>query len=430
MLRADVARAVEPTGEPTPSTVDAPEPMSHWLDYVRVGYDGGFVIASDADVDLQSSEAPFRFQINGWGQLRHTVLDSDGANPDLNQFQLKRARLIFSGSAFTSDFAYFLQLDGRSSSGDNLRLLDFVLSYDLGHHVCGFDRERLGIRTGKYKMPVTFARHLSGREFEFNDRSMSSMYFDVNRSLVWGLYGMADCCSTPLHWEVALFNGLVTGGAETGSSGSLDNNFAYSTRLFAFPTGDWGEDGLADFEWHDELATRIGAGAANSTIERIGSTEFNSLLVVDSGESLGGLVPRGVDEYVASIASLDASFKFAGWSGTAEYYFRNIDSFRGAAVPDLFDHGFWLQCGKFIVPEKFQLLARWSRVVGDSGTLGIDNQSADEIAGGFVWYFRGQHAKFVVDATHLNGAPIDSSSLGISPGDSGWLYRSQIQFAF
>ena len=96
----------------------------------------------------------------------------------------------------------------------------------------------------------------------------------------------------------------------------------------------------------------------------------------------------------------------------------------------MFDHGFWLQCGKFIVPEKLQLLARWSRVVGNSGALGTGDESAEEIAGGFVWYFRGQHAKFTVDATYLDGAPISSSALDISPGDIGWLFRSQIQFAF
>ncbi len=125
-------------------------------------------------------------------------------------------------------------------------------------------------------MPFTMARYLSGREFEFTDRSMASMYFDVNRSLAVGLYGKSSR-GIPMDWEVAIFNGLVTGGAETGSSGDLDKNFAYSARLFAYPTGDWGQGELADFEWHRKPATRIGAAFANSTINRIGSTEFQSL---------------------------------------------------------------------------------------------------------------------------------------------------------
>jgi hypothetical protein len=99
-------------------------------------------------------------------------------------------------------------------------------------------------------------------------------------------------------------------------------------------------------------------------------------------------------------------------------------------LPDFFDHGFWLQMGYFVIPEKLQFLLRWSRVAGNSGTLGDQNQSAEELAGGLVWYLNGQHAKIVLDATHLDGAPISSSALDIFPGDLGWLYRTQIQFAF
>jgi hypothetical protein len=64
---------------------------------------------------------------------------------------------------------------------------------------------------------------------------MASTYFDVNRSLAWGLYGKTKRFRFPIVWETAIFNGLVTGGAETGSSGSLEDNFAYSARIFA----DW-----------------------------------------------------------------------------------------------------------------------------------------------------------------------------------------------
>lgn len=426
------ASAFESDASETSFSESTLQPVSAWFDYVHVGYDSGFVIAGDSDLDLQTSEMPFVLRLNGWGQLRHTVFDSHGANPDLNQFQLKRGRISFSGTAFTSNFAYFVQLDGRSSSGDDLRLLDYFLKFDLGRHWFGLERGVFGFRTGKYKVPFTMSRELSGREFEFADRSMSSMFFDVNRSLAWGLYGRLNCRCLPLHWEIAIFNGLVTGGAETGSSGALDNNFAYSGRVHAFPTGDWGLGALADFDWHETLATRVGAAVANSTIERSGTTEFGSLRVVDSGDRLSNLLvgPFAADQYSVNLYALDASFKLHGWSGTLEYYFRSIHGFQGANVPDLSDHGFWLQLGKFIVPEKLQLITRWSRVVGNSGTLGVNNQSAEEIAGGFVWYFRDQHAKIVFDATHLDGAPISSSALDIAPGDLGWLFRTQIQFAF
>ena len=227
-----------------------------------------------------------------------------------------------------------------------------------------------------------------------------------------------------------MFNGFVTGGSETGSSGSLDNNFAYSGRIFVFPAGDWGKGQLADFEWHNTIAMRAGMAFANTTIEREGLTEFQSLRVVDSGQRLDSLLPGSVDQCKVNQFAVDVSTKWRGWSTTFEYYFRTIGEFEEPVVPQLFDHGFWLQVGKFIVPEKLELLSRWSRVVGDSGALGLINESSDELAGGMVWYFRDQHAKLTFDFTHINGAPINSSALDIAPGNAGWLFRTQLQFAF
>ena len=401
-----------------------------WLRSVRVGYDNGFVIASRRSEDLRASRLPFRLQLNGWGQLRHTITDYSPPSRDLNQFQLKRGRIAFSGSAFDPNFTYFVQLDGRSSSGDDVRLLDYYLNYDFGNAQFGLEPGTLGFRTGKYKVPFTMARWLSGREFEFTDRSVASTFFDVNRSFAVGLYGETKRLAVPINWEFAIFNGLVTGGAETGSSGTLDDNFAYSGRLYAFPIGDWGNSSLADFEWHERLAMRIGCGFASSEIERSGSTEFSRLRVVDSGLQLASILPDSVSGYSVSLFAMDASFKYRGWSSTLEYYFRTIDDFRGGWIPELFDHGFWFQLGKFIVPGKIELLARWSRVQGESGTLGDVEQSAEEVAGALAWYFRENHAKLVVDITHLDGAPINSSSLDIVPGNRGWLFRSQIQFSF
>ncbi len=401
-----------------------------WLDQVRVGYDGGFVIASRREVDLQASRFPFLLRLNGWGQLRYTVSDVELPNEDLNQFQLKRARLIFSGHAFNPDFAYFVQLDGRSSSGDDVRLLDYRLSYDFGHDQFGLEPGTIGFRTGKYKMPFSMARWLSGKEFEFTDRSVASIFFDVNRSLAWGLYGETQRLRFPIEWETAIFNGFVTGGAETGSSGDLDNKFAYSVRVLGYPIGQWGAGELADFEDHQRLAMRVGCGFAATTIDRDGQTEFNALTVVDSGNTLASILPAQVDSYSVTQFAIDASFKLRGWSTTLEYYFRNITDFSGAAVPDLFDHGFWFQLGYFVIPNKVQLLTRWSHVEGDSGTLGTGQQSTEDIAAGMAWYFRRNQAKLVADVTYLDGGPINSSSLDITPGDQGWLYRTQIQFSF
>ncbi len=174
----------------------------------------------------------------------------------------------------------------------------------------------------------------------------------------------------------------------------------------------------------------MGMAYANTSIDRLGRTEFESNRVVDSGETLSSILPLTVNQYTVSLCSVDASLKYQGWSFTTECYFRLIDDFRGASVPNLFDYGYWIQMGKFLTPQKFQVLTRMSGVIGDSGTLGLNNESSDEYAAGFAYYFREQNAKVTFDATYVNGAPINSASLDLTPGDNGWLFRSQIQFAF
>ncbi len=410
--------------------VTAPAEVPAEENGARAFYDDGFVLAADDVPGPDGESLSYRLKISGWGQLRITNFHSTGPNNDLNQLQLKRARLVFSGHAFTPDFSYFVQLDGRSTSGDDVRLLDYFLSFDLGHHWWGAEHKFLVLKTGKYRVPSTLARYFSGREFQFTDNSVASTFFDVNRSLAIGLYGERQLVGRPLSWETAIFNGLVTGGAETGSAGALDNNFAYSGRLMFYPTGDWGESDLADYEFHLEPATRVGLAFACSRINEEGTSEYDTIRVVDSGQLLSTLLPLEAEEYLVCLYAVDGSIKYRGLSFAAEYYFRNISNFVGIRQTDLFDHGFWLQSGYFVVPQKLELLARWSRVVGNSGTLGALQQSSDEVAFGLCWYLRHNQAKFTIDGTWLNSAPIDSPQLDIRPGDQGFMARTQIQFSF
>lgn len=372
----------------------------------------------------------FSLKLNAWGQLRHTFLGSTSNQRDMNQLQLKRGRLVFSGHAYKPEFTYFFQMDGRSAAGDSTRLLDYYLRYDFGKAHLGMEKQKLGLLLGRYKLPSTLARRLSGRELEFTDRSVSSIFFDVNRSMAFGLYGTIDQLPRPLIWEVALFNGIGSGGATTGINGAIDNNLGISGRFQSDQLGEWREGSLVDFTMHEEIATRVGCGFAFSKIDRSGLAEFNRVRVVDSGQQLSSIVPNAVNQYSLALFSVDASAKYRGWSATIEYYFRSIGGFRGADVNNLFDHGLWLQLGNFLVEDKLQVLTRWSRVQGNSGTLGISEQSTEEISGAVAWYFKRQSAKLVSDLTYLNGSPVEASVLDIRAGQSGWLWRTQYQFAF
>ncbi len=389
-------------------------------------YDRGFVLRPvDAD------QTPFEMKINSWLQLRHSVFDSDGPTPDQNDFEFERARLVFSGFALKRELKYFIQIDADDNQTQRLDLLDYFLSYDVGHDQFGLDAGTIGIRAGRWKVPFNRTRYTSGLNLQFADRSLASVFFDIDRSVGASLYGQADGPLAPVNWELALINGVRTNGTRPNRVGNLDRNLGVSGRVFSDVLGEWGSDFESDLNWHEELAVRLGAGFAFSREDILeGPVEASRQRVVDSGATLASVLPMGASAYNVTLFALSADFRYQGWSLSTEYYFRSLSEFSGAAVPDLFDHGFLLQGGCFLIPEKLEAFTRWSRIVGDSGRLGVADQSADEVAGGLAWWIKGRNLKVVFDVTRVNSSPVNDSAVGFMPGDDGLLYRTQLQVAF
>ncbi|MDA1014916.1 MAG: porin [Planctomycetota bacterium] len=389
-------------------------------------YDGGFVFRP-----FDSDKTPFEMKINSWFQLRYSAFSSDGPNPGQNEFEFERTRLSFSGFALSRDLEYFFQIDGDDNQTQRLDLLDYYLSYDIGHDEFDLESGRIGIRAGRWKIPFNRSRHTSGLNLQFADRSMAGVFFDIDRSVGMSLYGEAPSPVAPVNWEVALINGIRTNGLRPNGVGDLDRNLGASARVFSDVLGKWGSDFESDLAWHEELAVRLGAGFAFSREDiSTGPREAAGQRVVDGGTTLVSILPAGASDYSIFMYAVSADFRFQGWSLSTEYYFRSLGSFAGAAVPNLLDHGFLLQTGYFVIPKKLELMARWSRIIGNSGTLGLNNQSADEVAAGMAWYIKGRNLKLGFDVTRVNSAPINDSAVGFAPGDDGLLFRTQLQFLF
>jgi hypothetical protein len=386
-------------------------------------YSGGFVLSSPKDE--KTGDSNFRMRIGSWGQFRHNFLDSKGPNPGQNDLDIERLRLVFDGHAFKPSFQYFLQLDADSDAGNVVDMLDYYVTYDLGKDLFCWHENRFRLRLGQWKIGFNRAREESGTRMQFSDRSTASVLFDFDRSIGVGVLGELG----RLDWQLTLANGIDTGGFRSTRAG-LDQNFAIASRINWLATGDWGKDGHADLDWRTRPAVRLGTGYTFSRRDTEGAIEFASPRVVDSGELLARLIPDAVTSYDQIMYSTDFNLKYRGCSIVLEYYFRQFTRFSGATVPNLFDHGYWAEAGYFLIPERLQLLARHSYIVGDSGTLGDTNQSSDEVAGGLVWYLRRHNFKLTFDATRINGAPVNDTALSIRPGDRGMLYRTQFQWKF
>jgi hypothetical protein len=340
-------------------------------------------------------------------------------------------RLGFSGHAFTPDLEFFLQFDGNTDNQTETRFLDYFATYDVGHALFGHDQDQLGLKFRKWKVPFSRSRVESGRLLQSTGRASANVFFDINRATGVGVYGQVEPCFTPVHFETAVFNGFATGDYSTSRiDEQIDRNIGWSLRSHVDPLGESGNDGEPDLSWHESPALRLGSGAAHTRVDQQGTSEFSRQRGVDSGASLSGILPAAISAYDVWLYTVDAHLKCRGFSFIADYYWRYITQFSGGNVPSLYDDGFVLQTGYFVVPETLELHVRWSRIAGASGTLGLTQQSSDEVAAGMAWFLNGNNAKVLFDVTHFNGVPLSSNRVDVLPGDIGWLMRTQFQLAF
>jgi hypothetical protein len=396
----------------------------------RVGYDNGFFVANHGSGKIAGREFPFFMRINGWTQLRHTLFNSTDNLHDQNLFSIERLRLGMAGHMYTPDLRYSVLLDSNTDRPVNVAFLDALAIYDIGSSVMGWDEDRWTVRAGKWKVPFSRARAESARKLEFVERSPTDLFFDIGRATGIGLDTTGEALGGPIGFATALFNGFNTGNDSTSPGEDFDNRLAWSARVHADPLGAFGDDGEPDLDFRDSPVLRLGAGAAVTRVSRDGQGEFQRQRVIDSGLRLSDLLPAAVDAYDIAFYTLDAHWKYRGFSLIAESSWRGIDGFRGAAVPGLVDHGVLLQTGYFVVPKRLETIWRWSEIVGDSGTLGDGDRNTNELAAGLAWYIRGHDVKFVCDVSRIHGTPVSSNVLSLLPGDDGWLVRSQFQVGF
>ena len=390
----------------------------------NAGYDKGFFIEQ---IDRSKSGNSFLLRHSTRFQFRYNAFDSDGPNPDENNLEIERVRPKFAGYMFWPHMEYELQLDIDNDDEDRVELYNAFFRYAFSEPL-GWANE-MAVKVGLWKMPLFRQEYTSDGRLMLVDRSMANEFFNIDHSVAVGLEGEWKTAPRPTWWHLNVLNGFDTDGRSPGRAGDLDRNFGYLARVYTDLVGEWGKDEEPDLSYHECPAIRVGANGAFTHIDSEGMAEFRTFRVVDSGDRLSDLVP-GLEEFAVWLYGVDAGFKYRGLSVLSEFYFRNIFDVDGASLPNLFDHGYYVQVGYFIIPEKLELTSRHSRIVGNSGTLGGNDQSADEVGGGFNYYIKGHNLKIQFDVLSYNGTPVSSSSAQLRPGDDGVLYRALVQWTY
>jgi hypothetical protein len=361
--RSEEIEELEPQGSPPPQSdiqdrmaIDDSKSKGAWYKNFRVGYDKGlFVKTLDGD---------FYIKINGFGQAEFSVTESEGKGPS-TKFESKRHRIIFSGNVFRP---WFLFTVATGDDGEGFELTDVYLT---GAFKTKYG-EVITPRVGKFKVPFTREELTPSERLQFVDRSITSHEFAIDRESGAATYGVLGQYVT---YGAGVFNGsrgignidasglvyagrvqftpccgklVYSGNSQFPSGGSyayVPQNFDQRYKpTFAIAVATWGSPGVNTDQKSpsDALTTR-----------------FNEIFA-------------GTDvEPVADVVGLttDINFKYWPLSIEGDYEARWIMP-KSIEPGSVFDQGFRVQFGIFLVPKVAEVAGRYAWITYDHDVKG------------------------------------------------------------
>ncbi len=407
-----------------PSCDESDPPRFQKIDYYA-DYDRGFVIRP-----FDGERNPFELKVNGWIQFRHHAFsrdveswtDNSGTTRPVrnrNAFDVERARLVFSGHVIDKRLTYFLQLDGDTDGSHTVDFFDYWWGWKFS--------DAFKIQMGKRKVSASRQWLLGARRTRFVDRPMANDFFRPDRTI--GIWGVGTIGETG-HYEVMVGNGYRTSNIPNALT---DDRLTFAATNYFDLLGKFGGQ-VVDYAQSSTPLVRVGHSFAFSpqSDDRSGVplTEANFTRLSDGTMLVqaGALTPGvTVSQYDVYLYGLDAALKWRGWSINAEAFMRWIEQIEGngpLSRNDLFQRGYYVEGGYFVIPKKLDVNLRYSQVTGMFGT-------GSESAAGFNWYpLNTPQMKVSFDVTSLKSSPLQNTTTDILVGNDGLLFRTQFQAEF
>ena len=346
-----------------------------------------------------------RLNLTGLLQFRHVALADDAGNAgeDPSGFELRRARLAFSGHVVEPELTFFLQLDADRDGGD-LFVLDALAQYEFDNGV--------QVKAGRMVLPFLYEQLLSVKRQLAVDRSILTGFFNAGRSEMIRV-------DAPLGDRLRVMAAFSDGGNRDRTGALVDaTDWAFTSRLEARLLGDAAEGATSTAV--DTPATLLLGAAGHAQRNRGGA---------GAGGGSGGSGGSGGQTLAAWTA--DAVFKSGRVAGTLTY--------AGASAGGFEAHGLGAQAG-VSVTGSLQPFARYDLL--DDGEV----DPVQALTAGLNWYLSGNAAKLTVDGLWVFEAPAGfggtapagltnaafSSGLGLAPpdGEDQLAIRTQLQLVF
>lgn len=355
---------------------------------------------------------------------------------------------------------------------------------------------------GKFKPFFSFEEVMGSANMQFVEYGMSEYYFDSDDDNLQMMAG----------FQVRAFDDRLYVQTTLNNCNETQTAAIQNQRLPAFNMGFWYDfggswnkerkawdlygDSVSDLYYSTKPVIRTGAATYIAPMDRrslYSNADISRIKVMSpdpGGTTLIGLLNGGNAGFMNAIDSVD-QYKFEyfvtghykGFSFLNDWWVQDLTNFQGAKnslgmsnpilynsnrfgntenVTSLFpggsmyDYGFNLAVGYFLVPKKWEVAARWDFISGQSGSPngngtftttnlpGVGSvrvvngafrtfHEADEYTVALNRYWRGQMLKWQTDVGYYRGG--NPNIGGVSPsgyigGVDGYLIRTQIQFAF
>lgn len=440
---------------------------------IQVGYKDGFFI--------QTADQNTKLVVGGFIQMRYNYVKhhashtggpsgmnvgsfAQGTHADANGFDIRRARISFSGTLLSKDLFYKFEGDfygggfvdsvstntssgnvtsvrTRSSSG--FAVTDAFLGYRFN--------DQFKIRAGSFKVPFAKAELTSDTTISLMERPEVTAPFNAQRSIGVSLFG--DLVKDQLNYEININNGsnsnnfrrVDTASSFAGTSNStanynLDNRLGYYGRLNWSPDGAIAEIFSAESDLRKDNSKFIWMLGIAGGYESQNSTNGT---FVQNTASIPGMGSNDKPGYASNYTlngdlfrgTIDWSAKYQGWSFNTAAYIQQINANPtagttstslpyGTGKSSWFQHGYYGQVG-YMVTKNFELVGRAGVLLQEG-----DPNMGDVYSIGANYYLFGNNAKIQADVTYAPEAMFTDTGATLIQNTHELAFRVQLQLKF
>jgi len=336
---------------------------------------------------LEFPDQGFTTKINTLIQNRYTFTDADESSGAKNtsSFDIKKARIIISGTAMHNEFNYQLETDFVGASGTGGVRQPNVLNVFIAWKPC----DPTELKMGQFKTYVSRQFNTSDQYLQFADRSQVSDYFSLGRQV-----GLGD--TTTLSDGMLKINAGIFNGRSDGEGINLPGVDTKHTGVIAVRANPMGQ--MNPFEEGD-------VGSTEATAISLGAAYAYS----DAHNDLGA--GNGLESTALHTISVDGNVKSQGFSFHGEFFYNKFDPDFGASSEPI---GFYGQAGYFFEPQTWEVAVRYGMIDCDNGSAlgtcsGVDKYH--QVTAGLNYHWLKHNMKAQLDYDHIEKDPMSGDSI-------------------